>query len=366
MDRCARCILPTNYPGIAFDGDGVCSYCQNHRQSKYRGRARLLDVVAPYRSAGREHECAVAISGGRDSAFAAHYVVAELKLKALAYTFDNGFMPDQTRANIDSLVRTLGIEHITVSDERMRARVKQVLSAWIGKPSPATIALLCTGCRTGYANGLAKTAQRRHVRLVLTGGGEPHQGVLRSLAVNLLSAHTASQDRGGKQLAMGLGFMREVLRNPLFFRPGCLLAFGEEFRQRYSRPKRSYRELPLFRFVEWQEDTILTTIRNKLGWKKPSFSRASWRSDCKVHLLRQYLYKETLGFTKNDELLSLMVRGNEITREDALARVESENEIPHEFVSAFLDELGLSCDDLDSSLRKYRTARCSAVWRTDR
>ena len=97
--------------------------------------------------------------------------------------------------------------------------------------------------------------------------------------------------------------------------------------------------------------------------KTPSFSRASWRSDCKVHLLRQYLYKETLGFTKNDELLSLMIRRNSITREEALRRAEFENDIPHDFVSAFVDELGLSCHDLDSSLEQYQKHRETVVER---
>ena len=366
MHRCARCILPASYPGMSFNADGVCTFCLAHKRPRYRGPERLHQAVAPFKNSGREYDCIVAISGGRDSAFAAHYVVDQLKLKALGYTYDNGFMPDQTKANVDALVRALGIDHVTINDSDIRSRVKRVLSAWIRNPSPAMIALLCTGCRTGYEKGLAVATKGNGVRLVVTGGGEPHHGRLKSLAVSLLSGHGASRATNGKRHSMALGFLREVLRNPRYLRPGCVCAFGREFRHRYIRPGRDYRANIDIRFVEWNEKTILSTIRSWLDWRTPSSSRASWRSDCKVHLLRQYLYRETLGFTKNDELLSIMVREKAITRVEALKRAADENEIPFEFVGAFLHEQGLSSDELLSSLQRYQATRNAADQRSGR
>jgi hypothetical protein len=155
---------------------------------------------------------------------------------------------------------------------------------------------------------------------------------------------------------MILGALKEVAENPYYLSPNCLVAFAKEFFYRFSYRTKEYKYASLFKFIEWDEEMILSVIRKELKWKPPSHSRTSWRSDCKVHLLRQYLYKETLGFTKNDELLSRMIRENMITRVNALRRLEDENVIPRQFLTAFLDELGLRFADLDMALREYKKA----------
>jgi hypothetical protein len=66
-------------------------------------------------------------------------------------------------------------------------------------------------------------------------------------------------------------------------------------------------------FLEWSEAYIVATIRRRLRWTKPSYWNITWQADCKVHWLKKFLYKETLGFTKNNEFFSGMVYGE---RED--------------------------------------------------
>jgi len=62
----------------------------------------------------------------------------------------------------------------------------------------------------------------------------------------------------------------------------------------------------LFDFLEWNE---AHTIRRRLRWTKPSYWNITWQADCKVHWLKKFLYKEMLGFTKNNEFFSGMLRG---------------------------------------------------------
>ena len=73
----------------------------------------------------------------------------------------------------------------------------------------------------------------------------------------------------------------------------------------------------LFDFFEWNEAHIVATIRRRLGRTKPSYSDITWQADCKVHWLKKFLYKEMLGFRKNNELFSGMVREEMITMEEA-------------------------------------------------
>jgi tRNA(Ile)-lysidine synthase TilS/MesJ len=345
-----KCILPESYPGITFNKQGLCNYCLTHKRTKSRGRAALLNLVASYRNADNgKYDCIVAVSGGRDSAFAAHYAVRVLNLKALAYTYDNGFMPEQTKKNVKSMVDILGVDHAVEKDEYMKKNVSLILSSWIRKPSPAMIAFLCTGCQTGYKRGLVKTAQSNKIPLVITGGGEPQ----RSFARDLLGI--AGQRK--KRLSLILGFPREIVNNPYYILiPNFLTAFTREFFYRYSYRFEDFKIIRIFKYVEWDEGMMHSVIEKELSWKKPADSKASWRSDCKIHLLRQYLYREMLGFTKNDELISNMLRENMITREEALKRLENDNIIPQEFLAEFLDELGLDFADLNSALKEYKRA----------
>jgi hypothetical protein len=342
--RCSKCILPESFPGIRFDEAGVCNYCLAQKRARTRGREALLDLIRPYRDKHEKYDCIVAISGGRDSAFVAHYAVWELKLRVLGYTYDNGFMPEQTQANVRNTVSSLGIDHVTDNRDYMRKRVRHLVSSWMRRPSPAMIGFLCTGCRTGYVRGLVKTARDYGVPLVITGSGEPGQ----PFADKLLSIPI---DSDKKELALVRGFMMEMVRNPRYIsRPDCAMAFVREFYYRFLY-RSGLRLVPLFRFVEWDESKILSLIQSELEWRTPAQSGTSWRSDCKIHLLRQYLYKETLGFTKNDALMSRMIRENMVTREEALRRLEDDNKIPEQFLTAFFDELGLRFSDLTVALR---------------
>lgn len=347
LKRCSKCILLETYPGMTFNEKGICNICLTRGRAKKRGRTELLNSIEPYRNRDSQYDCIVGVSGGRDSAFAAHYAVKVLNLRVLAYTWDNGFMPEQTQENVRNIMDLLGIDHVVEKQDYVKKNVKRVISSWVYKPSPAMISFFCAGCQTGYVRGLVKTAQNHKIPLVITGSGEPD----RSFADKLLAIST---NKKRKKLSLILGFIREIVRNPYYvLSPGCSIAFAREFLYRYLY-KPDLRIVKLFQFLAWDEKTILSVIRNELQWKKPPHSRSNWRSDCKIHLLREYLYRETLGFTKNDELLSSMIRENMITREEALKRLEDENVISEQFLTAFFDELGLNFSDLVIALSEYR------------
>ena len=349
LKRCTRCILPETCPAITFNEQGVCNYCLTHKKAKYQGEAALLNLIEPYRNTDKKYDCIVAVSGGRDSAYAAYYAVKVLNLRVLAYTGDGGFLPEQTKENIKNIVDILNIDHVIVKHEYVQKNIKPIISSLIHRPSPAMVSFLCTGCQTGVEGGLVKTAQNNNFPLIITGDGEPEL----SFAEILLSISTNVK---GKKLSLFLGFLMESIRNPYYIlNPNCLTAFTKEFFYRYlHKYDKELKKISFFEFIEWDEEMILSVIQKELRWENPPHSKTSWRSDCKIHQLKQYLYRETLGFTKNDELLSGMIRDDMITREDALKRLENDNIISQQFLIALLDEWGLNFSDLDIALREYK------------
>jgi hypothetical protein len=154
-----------------------------------------------------------------------------------------------------------------------------------------------------------------------------------------------------------------MLGNPSYLSPSCVIGFAREFFYRFlHKDGANLRMVSLFQFIEWNETDIVSLIQNRLKWEKPSYTRSSWRADCKINELKNCLYGETLGFTKHDELLSGMIRRGIMTREDALRRLESDNTVSQQFLTELLDELGLNFNDLDTALQKYK--RTKSVRRT--
>ncbi len=352
LRRCSRCVLPETYPGITFDEQGVCNYCLTHRRARCRGEERLRDRIETYRDRGKEYDCIVALSGGRDSAFAGHYAVKELNLRVLACTVDNGYMPEQTKRNVRNVVEVLGVDHVVERHDCVEKKVRHVLSSWIRRPSPAMISFLCTGCRTGYVRALVRAARNDRALPIITGGGEPD----RSFAERLLSPARSRS----KRIPLMLGFSREVARNPSYaLRPSCVFGFAEEFYYRFLNKggKKSLLMVPMFKFIRWDEEMILSLIQDELNWRSPAYTGSSWRSDCEISILKDFLHRETLGFTKHDELLSGMIREGMATREVALQRLESDNTISQPFLIELLDKLGLRFYELDAALREYERAR---------
>jgi hypothetical protein len=210
------------------------------------------------------------------------------------------------------------------------------------------VASFCAGCVSGCKGGLERTARERGLPLVITGTGEPQ---LRFGDLFL----RVPRGRKGK-LSVLLGFAWQLTRNPSYLAiPRCLFEFAREgyFRmgRRYkSQDRGGVRFVSAYDMVEWDETRILETIRSELGWRNPSFSKTTWRSDCRMHIVKQYMYLNLLGWTKNDMILSGLVRQGAITREEALRRVEQENELPEEMVAETLADLGVDFGRLRLSL----------------
>ena len=342
MKKCSKCVLPDSYPGIEFDAAGVCNQCSSFKLQQTWGREKLDQAVAKHRSKGK-YDCILALSGGRDSSYAAWYVVKQMGLKPLAYTFDNGYMPELTRRNIKETVKRLELDHITLDNSTMPVSLPPTLKAWLKKPSAAMIPFLCSGCASGYILGQRQLAVEKGIGLVISGGGEPES----SFAERLLTGELRGRK---KSTAMITGFLREVLRNPAYLSPRCLHSFYREFRYRYKKHSPVYKNLQLFLYIEWDEKEIEEVIGRELDWKRPDDGQSSWRSDCVVHLIKQLFYLHTLGFTKNEELLSAMIRSGRVSREEALARLVHENRISVELLEPVFRELGIDPRKVKESL----------------
>ena len=100
MELCSRCVLPATFPGIRFDGNGVCDHCLKFERrtgsdvEKERNRRRFQEIVESISDRPGFH-CALALSGGKESSYTLSLLREHYGLRVLAVTFDNGFISPQ-------------------------------------------------------------------------------------------------------------------------------------------------------------------------------------------------------------------------------------------------------------------------------
>lgn len=119
MERCKKCILPGNFPNVSFDEHGVCNYCHENIQPAIDNGERRTELLQDFkrtieecRGKGRDYDCLVSLSGGKDSAYLAHLMKEHYGLRTLAFTIDMGFMSDAALENVKTIVQKLDLHHI--------------------------------------------------------------------------------------------------------------------------------------------------------------------------------------------------------------------------------------------------------------
>jgi len=99
--------------------------------------------------------------------------------------------------------------------------------------------------------------------------------------------------------------------------------------------------ISLFRFIEWNEEEVLSRIRAELNWDSPHELDSTWRFDCLVGHLKDLMYMRTIGLTEREDFYAKMVREGLMTRERALTRLKKENKIHLNEIKSVLNRVGI-------------------------
>ena len=139
MQRCMNCVLPVTFPGLAFDGKGLCTERGRGGRPPSRAKARLQEHISRHTDGSSDYDYMAGIRGGRDSTLAAHYATCIHGPRTPGNTCDNGFMPRWTRRNVEKVASSLGIDHVLETNDLVRTSVGHTLASWMHEPAPAVI-----------------------------------------------------------------------------------------------------------------------------------------------------------------------------------------------------------------------------------
>ena len=119
--------MPNTRPGLRFE-NGVCIACLNYeKQSSTNWDERkneLKKLCDKYRdSNGNRYDCAIAISGGKDSHFQVYYIKEVMKMNPLLLSVGNIDWTETGRKNFENISEVFGCDIITFNPNRKVAKI---------------------------------------------------------------------------------------------------------------------------------------------------------------------------------------------------------------------------------------------------
>jgi hypothetical protein len=327
MKRCTRCILPETFPGIRFDEEGVCQYCQRmpatgpqaerRATQKDRLRARFEELVRQVRARPGYH-CLMSWSGGKDSTYTLWLLREQYDLRTLAFTFDNGFVSPAALNNMRAVAESLGVDHVIVKPRFDLLRQIFVASTQPGMYPPRALERasgICNSCMA-LAKGIGLRMALEKDIPMLAYGWSPGQ-------IPLASALLRTNPRM-------LRAMLEAALAPLEkVAAGQVSAYfpEEHHLENVRHPDARHpdvREFPYnvspLAFLEYDEETALRCIQ-PLGWERPQDTDPN-STNCLLNSFANMIHVEQMGYHPYVMELAGLVREGYMSREEALGRLE--------------------------------------------
>lgn len=343
-------MLPETVPGIAFDDNGVCSFCADYRAETRLDPAELDALAAQAKSKGREYDCIVPLSGGRDSSFVLHAAKTRLNLNVLAVNYDHEFRNPDAVANMERACRALGVEFVSVRSRRdiagkiLRCRIRAAESRGMHGLSGA----MCIACSYGYRSVVYRLAEKRSVPLILWGSSqaEASEHMTRKAFKAFSRRHPNAYRTARMKIYKRLASLALFLQRVEFHVPGNSM-FRKE---RPALRNADIVEAHYYDYMPWDPREIESVITRELGWRRPSGHVSSWRTDCILHPIVNFAYFKLFGCSRNGFAFVNMINSGKMSRDEALAQ---EEEMGRAFeddraVRAVLEkDVGLSAREVD-------------------
>jgi hypothetical protein len=310
--------MPSTYPDITFNKDGVCNHCLSYKKPEPIGEDHFLQKIHSKR--GRQYDCVLGISGGKDSCYVAYLAKKKFGLRVLAVTYDFPFMVDLARENTKAVCEQLGLELLVVKS-RNNLECNLLRNHLISMAATGTTWGQCMFCHYGIEAVLYETARSRGIPFILSGvtnneiwwnpGNRIH-----FLAQRLKNLSFAEQVLFG--FYQSLAYIGLVDQRRQFPIPGnsCFNVY-----KRANAPSNGLETIPVFNYIEWDQGIIEKTLQEETGWQKPSKS-ITWRYDCILEPLLDFTYKREVGISSVGLYICGLIRSGVISREEALHLLE--------------------------------------------
>ena len=347
MRYCSRCVIPDTRPNIVLDAEGICNACRSHGTRvdiDWDARASAFeDVVARAKARSTGYDCVIPVSGGKDSTWQV-IMCLEHGLKPLAVTWKTPGRTALGAANLQNLI-DLGVDHIDyqISPKVEKKFMHRTLVEVGSTAVPMHMALFNIPLKIAVRFGISLAvwgensafeygrADEAHVGMRLTSEwlrtyGVTHGTTARDWISNELTESELTPYFGPTDDELDAGSLAAVFLGYYFsWDPEASLAAARAhgFRVREEGPKTG-----LWNYADIDDDFI--SIHHFLKWYK-------------------------FGFTRLFDNLSLEIRNERMTREEAVAVIrDCGDQTPRDDIEALCGFLEISVTHFYEIIEKFR------------
>lgn len=140
---CKKCVMPNTRPGIKFNEAGVCSACvayDNRKNIDWKKRYEALENLCDkYRNMNgkNNYDCAIAVSGGKDSHFQVDLIKNKLKMNPILFSVEDNFpMTAAGMHNIKNISEAFSCEIVSMKPNiALQKKLMRYCFETYGKPT---------------------------------------------------------------------------------------------------------------------------------------------------------------------------------------------------------------------------------------
>lgn len=319
--RCTRCLLPDTYPGIEFNGEGVCNLCLGYKKEELLGEEQFLKKIGS--RTGTKYDCVMGISGGKDSCYVAYLAKEEFNLRTLAVCYDFPFLVDLARENIQKVCDSLDLDLFVIKAEN-NCEYDLLRNHLTSLAATGTTWGQCIFCHYGIDAVLYNVAVKENIPFILSGitSNELWNPGNRT---NFLMKRVKKLPLGEKISFLyyqSKAYLKLIDQRRQFPISGnsCLNTY-----KRAKLPEEGPEIVHVFDYIPWDQRIIEKTLKERTGWSKPP-KATSWRYDCILEPLLDLTYKKEFGISTVGLYLSGLIRSGLMERDEALQILEKSEE----------------------------------------
>ncbi|HOH23021.1 MAG TPA: hypothetical protein PLH70_09140 [Bacteroidales bacterium] len=306
---CNNCLLDDSIEGVVLDHNGVCNYCNAYKPIVPYGESHLLKILQKAKNKKRTYDALVPLSGGKDSTYVLYLAVKKYNLRVLTYTYDNGFMSDFAKQNIQTSVAKCKVDHIWVKhNEELIHNLYRTVLKLSGE--------ICGVCGIGIERSMLKISEAYKTPLILLGHTASEQN-------SFTSENIYDQDRLKAILKKDKKISNSMIDRFLIYPK---LNFISSYL--YTKMGRFGKKVNILYYLDNPSDKEIGEILKKeMDWKEPAESEYTRHFDCIAEPFTNFIREKRFGTSRRLPQLSNMIRSGEISKEEALKIILSDREM---------------------------------------
>jgi len=314
--------------GISFDENGECTFCKIHDDLEIKfplnneAPGHLQQIVEKIKreGKGKQYDCIVGVSGGRDSTYTLYNAV-KLGLRPLAVHFDNGWNSEIAVQNIKNATQKLDVDlHTHVADwEEFKDLQRSFLFASVPDAEVPTDWVIFSV--------LFDEAARYNLKYIVHGHSFRTEGTTPITWTYMDGKYVHDVHRRFGTLRLK-SFPNMSLSKYVY----------------YSMLKK-IKQIRILYYIPYNEKEVFRIIENELGWKNYGDKHHESKYTA---FFQAYILTRKFNIDKRKLHYSAKVRNGQLTRNDALEIIKQD---PYtggmESLDYCLKKLDLSYEDFD-------------------